>query len=91
MLYFTFYIRRWGCFGDILGLEADEELPTVWNDVEYCWVAIISLVFCMGRLRCELLNFFLGNESVDEFFDDVLIFLIHLLDGFELLDEFGIG
>ena len=44
MLYFTFYIRRWGCFGDILGLEADEELPTVWNDVEYCWVAIISLV-----------------------------------------------
>ena len=48
MLYFTFYIRRWGCFGDILGLEADEELPTVWNDVEYCWVAIISLVFCEG-------------------------------------------
>ena len=31
-----------------LRLEADEELPTVWNDVEYCWVAIISLVFCEG-------------------------------------------
>ena len=58
MLYFTFYIRRWGCFGDILGLEADEELPTVWNDVEYCWVAIISFVVVWGWVMMRVAEFF---------------------------------
>jgi hypothetical protein len=39
----------------------------------------------------ELLNLLLSNESVDEFFNDRLIFFVHSFDGLELIDQIGVG
>ncbi|MEL6629738.1 MAG: hypothetical protein AAFQ92_29945, partial [Bacteroidota bacterium] len=40
---------------------ADGELPTVWNDVEYCWVAIISLVVVGLLSKCSSSSDILQN------------------------------
>ena len=43
-----------------------------------------------GSVMRPIAGFFFGNESINEFFNNDLIFLVHLFDGFELVDQFRV-